>query len=69
MRLVPGTGGVEIGRTQVIGRLLRCTRCGTDIDLIEIPHPDPTITPETFACVRCQQKTPERPPAPWEIRP
>lgn len=36
---------------QVVGRLLRCTRCGADVDLIEIP--EPWIDEHAYVCGEC----------------
>lgn len=36
---------------QVFGRLLRCTKCNADVDLIELPTP--WIDPRHYQCGTC----------------
>jgi len=47
----PDSSRRTLSRTDVAGRLLRCTACGCDVDLVEIP--EPWIDGDTYVCGPC----------------
>lgn len=51
MRLLEDQTRRELHPWRIVGRLMTCTSCGDDVDVIEIPTP--LIDPARYVCGQC----------------